>query len=127
MLGDRGETQIHRLKKSESPEFLIKTLLSKPISEGYVLIDLNEHARLLIEYRIDGMETVQDLDKRHALERPASDLLGWTGLGHCDGGSIGSGTMEVCCYVVDYDLAKKIVEEKLSETDFCDYTRIYRD
>lgn len=30
-------------------------------------------------------------------------MLGWTGLGHVDGGSIGSGTMEVGCEVVDFE------------------------
>jgi len=28
-----------------------------------------------------------------------------------DGGSIGSGTMEAGCIVVDFDIAKKIIEE----------------
>lgn len=52
------------------------------------------------------------------------ETLGWTGLGHCDGGSIGGGTMEVCCYVVDFEIAKNIVERDLSNTEFSDYIRI---
>ena len=39
------------------------------------------------------------------------EVLGWTGLGHTDGGSIGSGTMEVGCVVVDFEIAKKVIEE----------------
>lgn len=42
-----------------------------------------------------------DLKKRTRLEDHLNELLGWTGLGHCDGGSIGSGTLEACCLVVD--------------------------
>ena len=53
------------------------------------------------------------------------EVLGWTGLGHCEGGSIGSGTMEVCCFVVDFDIAKKVIETKLKDTEFADYTRIF--
>jgi hypothetical protein len=56
-----------------------------------------------------------------------SETLGWTGLGHCDGGSIGSGTMEVCCFVVDFELAKQVVEKDLADTEFADYTRIYNE
>ena len=51
--------------------------------------------------------------------------MGWTGLGHCDGGSIGSGAMEACCFVVDFEIAKRVVAAALSDTPFADFTRIY--
>src|SRR5262249_42675093 len=51
--------------------------------------------------------------------------LGWTGLGNCDGGSIGSGTMEVCCFVVDFKIARRVIEDDLKNTKFADYSRIY--
>ncbi len=54
-----------------------------------------------------------------------NETLGWSGLGHCDGGSIGSGTMEVCCFVVDFDIAKSVIEADLKSTEFDDYSRIY--
>ncbi|MGH8498656.1 MAG: hypothetical protein ACRERV_07615, partial [Methylococcales bacterium] len=66
-----------------------------------------------------------DLKKRHSLEDRLNDLLGWTGLGNFDGGSIGSGSMEVCCYVVDFDIAKAAIESELAGTKFADYSRIY--
>lgn len=66
-----------------------------------------------------------DLEKRHRLEERMNGTLGWTGLGHCDGGSIGSGTMEVCCLVVDFDIAKRVIEADLKDTEFSNYTRIY--
>jgi len=53
-----------------------------------------------------------------------NETLGWTGLGHCDGGSIGSGTMVVCCFVGDFRIAKRIIEEDLRDTTFGDYARI---
>ena len=54
-----------------------------------------------------------------------NELLGWTGLGACDGGSIGSGTMEVVNFVVDFDLAKSVIARDLADTEFGDYTRVY--
>lgn len=81
----------------------------------------------MIEYQIDGMGSEGDLSKRHQVEDRMNETLGWTGLGACDGGSIGSGTMEVCNFVVDFDVAKKVVEEDLAGTEFANYTRIYRE
>jgi hypothetical protein len=71
------------------------------------------------------MGNSEDLDKRHRLQERMDETLGWTGLGHCDGGSIGSGTMEVCNFVVDYEIAKRVIEEDLSGTEFANFTRIY--
>lgn len=71
------------------------------------------------------MGTDTDLDKRYSLQDRMNETLGWTGLGNCDGGSIGSGTMEVCCFVVDFGIAKKVIERDLRETEFADYTRIF--
>ncbi len=86
-----------------------------------------DHAVLMIEYQVDGMGSEDDLAKRHQLEDRMNETLGWTGLGACDGGSIGSGTMEICNVVVDFDAAKKVIEEDLVGTEFANYTRIYRE
>jgi hypothetical protein len=65
------------------------------------------------------------MSMRHALEERMNETLGWTGLGYCDGGSIGSGTMDVCCFVVDFKIAKRVIEKDLKNTKFADYSRIF--
>lgn len=96
--------------------------------EGYRPIDIDDHAILIVEYNVtDDFGTSEDLEKRHKLQDLLGEILGWTGLGNCDGGSVGAGTMEVCCYVVDFDIAKKVIEEELKNTEFEDYTRIYNE
>ena len=80
---------------------------------------------LLIEYDLEGFGTPEYLDKRHRLEDRMNSTLGWTGLGHFDGGSIGSGTIEVCNFVVDADIAKHIIAKDLTGTEFANFTRIY--
>jgi len=80
-----------------------------------------------IEYSIDGMGSSSDLDKRHALEDRMNEMLGWVGVGHCDGGSIGSGTMEACCMVVDAEIAMRAIADDLKGTQFADYSRIYEE
>ena len=52
-----------------------------------------------------------------------NETLGWAGLGNCDGGSIG--TMEICNFVVDFPLAKAVIEADLKGTEFENYTKIY--
>ena len=48
-------------------------------------------------------------------EKKQQYLIGGTGLGHTDGGSIGNGTMEVGCIVVDFTIAKKENFTKICE------------
>ncbi|HRG01330.1 MAG TPA: hypothetical protein PKZ75_09450 [Bacteroidia bacterium] len=93
--------------------------------DGYEEVDIDDHFTLLIEFKVDGMGTPEDVEKRTRLQDRMNETLGWTGLGHCDGGSIGSGTMEVCCFVIDFDIAKSVIEQDLKNTEFADYTRIF--
>ena len=105
------------------PEAEIGSLLE----QDYRQVPLEEHAVAITEYLIDGMGTEDDLEKRHRLQDRMDQTLGWTGLGHCDGGSIGMGTMEVCCFVIDFELAKTVISEDLEETEFADFHRIYNE
>ncbi len=86
-------------KKAEA---IIQKEIDSLVVQGYRPFEEEDHATLLIEYAVEGMGTENDVEKRHRLEAHMNETLGWTGLGMCDGGSIGSGTMEVCSYVVDF-------------------------
>lgn len=101
--------------------------IDKQLADGYRPIDEEHQYYLLIEYKIDGMGTEEDLDKRNRLQQRMDETLGWTGLGHCDGGSTGSGSMEICCMVVDFDIAKHVIENDLQGTEFAGYTRIFNE
>lgn len=63
-------------------------MLAGARTRGFADVDEDDHRCLLVEYAVGGMGTTRDVDKRHALEGRLNELLGWTGLGHCDGGSI---------------------------------------
>lgn len=102
----------------------IQKLINEKAAEGYSQID---ERTLIIEYAIDGMGTEEDVEKRYRLQARMDETLGWTGLGHCDGGSIGSGTMEVCCLVVDFETAKRVIENDLEDTEFKNYSRIFEE
>ncbi len=125
IVGEQGETKEHRFPKGKDEEHAVLGVLRPAAEAGFRPIDKEDHATLLIEYAVDGMGTGEDVVKRHALEERINETLGWTGLGACDGGSIGSGTMEVCCFVVDFEIAKRVIEADLAGTEFSDFTRIY--
>lgn len=124
-LGERGDDREHSVDPKLSGEENLLRILRPSLAKGYEPIDIDSHAALIVEYIIDGWGTDADLAKRHELENYLNDMLGWTGLGHCDGGSIGSGSMEVCCFVVDFEAAKNLIEDELNDTEFADYSRIY--
>jgi len=116
---DRGTTKEHVNTSLED-------VLSTARKNGFVELDLEKLEWLIVEYNIEEIDINTALAKRHALEERLAETLGWTGLGECDGGSIGSGTMEVACVVADFNLAKQLILEDMQDTPFNDFTRIYQ-
>jgi len=123
-LGSRGESRRVRSTLFAKAEKIIQKEIDNLVSMGFGPIDLDDHHTLLVEYAVDGMGTADDVGKRHRLEDRMNDTLAWTGLGMCDGGSIGSGSMKVCSYVVDFEVAKAVIEKDFVDTEFANYTRI---
>jgi hypothetical protein len=126
VVGQRGENKEVKGGLFSNFRKTVQTEINEKLKDGYAEFDDDKLSFLEIEYKIDGFGTEQDLEKRHRLEIKLDGILGWTGLGHTDGGSIGSGTMEAGCMVVDFEIAKKVIEANLKNTEFADYTRIYK-
>ena len=126
-LGEQGEADPHRIKLLKPLEQQVEDLLRPARELGYSEVDRQEECVLLVEYTVEGFGSLDDLDKRHALEERLNEILGWTGLGYCDGGSAGSDTMEAACFVVDFDLAKTVISDALAGSEFADFSRIYRE
>jgi len=124
-LGSQGFTTKIERTFFRSAKKRLEKAIAKKRSEGFREKDREELYTLIVEFEVEGHGTGKDIDKRERLFERMNDLLGWTGLGHCDGGSIGSGTMEVCCFVVSFDLAKKVIAKDLTGTEFENYSRIY--
>lgn len=124
-LGTRGASKLVRSGFFIKAEKVLQKEIEATHKQGFRPIDIDEHRTLLIEYTVDAMGDAKDVAKRHRLEDRINETLGWTGLGACDGGSMGSGTMEVCTLVVDFDVAKAVIERDLTGTEFENYTRIF--
>jgi hypothetical protein len=125
--GERGADRTHQCKTGEEALSVFQRLKNAAREEGFRPIALGKHAKLLVEFPVTGTGSSADLKRRHELEDFLEELVGWLGLGHLDGGSIGSGTMEAMCYVVDFAIAKAAVESALRESSFSDFSRIYRE
>lgn len=126
-LGTRGESKSVKRSLLARAEKKIQAEIDRLVADGYRPIDDDDHSILMIEYSVEDMGSGDDLDKRHRLEERMNETLGWTGLGACDGGSIGSGSMEVCNFVVDFDIAKRVIALDLAGTEFENYTRIFEE
>ncbi len=125
-VGERGETKSHPMPRGGNPEALLGTVLADAWRRGFAEIDEDELVSLEIEYELDSWGTGADLDVRNEIGDCLDEVLGWAGLGHWDGGSIGSGTMEIGCLVVDFEIAQRVIEAALAESAFPRFSRIYQ-
>jgi hypothetical protein len=106
VLGERGETRKVRVDRWKSAERIIAKEAKKRQFEGYHEISVDAHKSLIVQYRTEGWGSPQDLEKRYAIEDWLNECLGWTGNGHCTGGDIGSGTINIFSYVIDPYIAR---------------------
>lgn len=123
-VGQLGKTVVHSLNPSLSLEANLQAVLLPATKGGFSEIPMMDLSPLTIEYRPDELSDGL-LAKRHELEQRMNQLLGWLGLGFCDGGSIGAHSMEVFCRVVDFDIARDSIVRDLSDTLYGDYYRIF--
>jgi hypothetical protein len=71
----------------------------------------NEKRRVVVQYRIEGHGRGSDHDNRVEVENILGEFLEASDLGCCDGGDIGSGTVNIFCFVKPgRSVGKKIIE-----------------
>jgi hypothetical protein len=112
-LGEQGQTREIYVQPGVDSHSIVEHEARQSRTEGYR--EILQLSRLTIQYPIEGMGTVIDVDKRHEIEHLVDSCLGSTGLGHCDGGDIGSGTMNVFCFVVNAERVLQIIVEELKK------------
>ena len=115
VVGDEGETQTVRSGLFRDAEKTVAEEMARREQEGYAEISDEDLQTVLIQYRTASWGDLEDLEKRQAIQDLMDNALGWTGLGHCDGGSIGSGTINFCCPVVDAKIAAPVMVQALKE------------
>ena len=116
VVGETGQTSEHWPTQSHHHHRVIEEEAGKRRAEGYSEITIEDHRTLIVQYRTQGWEPALALEKRRKVEELLNEWLGWTGNGHCDGGDIGGGTINVFLLVVDAYLATKTIIEALKKT-----------
>ncbi|MFT4251588.1 MAG: hypothetical protein QM608_03795 [Caulobacter sp.] len=119
--GERGEVVEHPAADARAQRKIVERIAAAARADGFKAVPDSRMAGLLVSVPIDGMGSVEDLDRCHALEDFLDEVTGWLGLGHCDGGSSGSGSMEAFCLVVDYRLAAEVIGRELAASPFADF------
>ena len=118
-IGTKGAT-----KESHAQDAIAEA--ARMTAAGYAPVPQESLTFVVIEYPTRHTWPSEDeLDKRYAVEDLMNGVLGWRGLGYCDGGSAGSGSMEVALCVVDVAKTEAAVREVLAGTPYADFSRIY--
>ena len=112
-LGDQGQNRKLPIEPGVPPSDTIKREAKPFRAAGFKPIKQSDLLCVVIQYKVDGHGTTDDLDKRVRIEDLMNECLGWTGLGHCDGGDLGSGEMNVFCFVVDSGIAQRVIVDEL--------------
>ena len=121
MLGETGNSKDVSVPRGKSAEDVIDRESQQPRSNGYEEISIDEHCGIIVQFKTeDAWGDTADLDKRYQVEDILNDCLGWTGNGHCDGGDIGSGTINAYSFVVDPRLAKDAIVAALKKHGLID-------
>ncbi|MHA7898778.1 MAG: hypothetical protein ACX94B_02865 [Henriciella sp.] len=125
-IGEAGETATHRIKIFGSLEKQFQQVLEPARNLGFEELPESAFSTLVIEYAASG-DGDDDRDKQEDIEDALSEKLGWTGLGFCDEGRIIGGKIEICCRVLDAEIAETVIAEALDGSVFADYSRIYQE
>lgn len=122
--GAQGTVQTHAFSNPSDARTFYNGLKADGQTAGYSIIPETAHDQIIVD--LPGDMSVALTERRHALEALIDETLGWTGLGHCDGGEIGDGKASVFSLVVDYDAAATVLREALARSPFSDFSAIRR-
>lgn len=127
MVGTRGDTDAHRIKLFRSLEQQIADMLDPARALGFSEIDQAAYKTLIVGYEIGPAWQVDDDEKIRAAEDALTEILGWTGLGSCEGATVSDRMIEYTCRVLDTDLATTRIREQMTDSEFEDYSRIHQE
>jgi hypothetical protein len=113
VLGTIGEMRRTPIEPNVGPSAIMESEVRNRLAEGFQQLKDGQLRDIVINYPIKGWGSPADIEKRGKVEDLVNDRLVWTGFGYCDGGSIGSGAMEVFCTVLDPRKSVRLITEEL--------------
>lgn len=116
--GERGSTRRHEAADNATRREVLAALRASAERDGYGSIAIEDHGTIVARKTTDEAHWESELELRYDLQAALDEELGWTGLGHCDGGSTGGGSMEVFCFVVDINAGLAAINRQLAQARF---------
>lgn len=123
--GEEGELQHLEAGLFIGVKNKVQKLIDEKVKEGYD--EAEDIYNIIIEYDIEALINANSQDYKESLHQVINEILFSTGLGHCAIAVNGPGLINACCYVVHFELAKKILQENLKGTSFECFNRIYNE
>ncbi|MGS0414008.1 hypothetical protein [Bacillus cereus] len=112
-VGDTGEMYEIELYPFQRVEKEMKELADEHLANGYKELDEDELIEFVLQYDYTDDQLEEVLEKRNQVQEIMDEALGWSGNGHCDGGDIGSGTINIFTFVIDVDKALQTTLDEL--------------
>ena len=126
-VGEAGETATHRVHIFGSLEKQFVGVLQGARELGFQELPESAYSTLIVEFAPTGEGSVADQDLREDVSDALTEKLGWLGLGYCGDGRVTGDTIEICCRVLNVELAKPTIAEALDGSVFANYSRIYQE
>jgi hypothetical protein len=118
-VGEISEVRKFTMKDPRQASELMKEI-DRVQKTGFTPREMEQMIQVVIHYRLERWGSTEDHDRRVKIEDLMNDCLIPTGLGYCDGGDIGNGTINIFCEVVDAAVAERIIVDKLREANELD-------
>ncbi|WP_088292303.1 hypothetical protein [Bacillus mycoides] len=119
-VGDTGEMYEIELYPFQRVEKEMKELADEQLAGGYKELDEEELIEFVLQYEYTDDQLEEALEKRQQVQEIMDEVLGWSGNGHCDGGDIGSGTINIFTFVIDVDKALETTLDELGNQQLLD-------
>jgi hypothetical protein len=101
----------------------IQLEIDKKMDDGYEEFDEDSYVLLEIKLPLAEADHNKLLIKENIKNR-LNETLGWRGLGHVDSESFESKCIKIYCVVVDFNIAKSVIERDLKNSEFSNYSAI---
>jgi hypothetical protein len=113
-VGERGEIRRYSMKDRQQAAAIMKEI-EEIEKAGFAARAMDDCAQIVLHYRLERWGSSEDHARRVKIEDLMNECLAATGLGYCDGGDIGSGTINIFCEVVDAAVAERVIVDDLRE------------
>ncbi|WP_130068138.1 hypothetical protein [Bacillus albus] len=123
-VGDEGEMYEIKVPVFQRAEIEMKKLVDEQLANGYKELDEEELIEFVLQYVYTDDQLEDGLEKRQKIQEIMDEALGWSGNGYCDGGDIGSGTINIYTFVIDVNKALQTTINELENHHLLDDVKI---